>query len=165
MVPARPAARRWSRGLSPAPPGPRSLPRGFHGTSGSCWRWPWPTWAGEPSKASPCCCDRRDCLPWGLRQPRRSGRSWSCCCGRRGCSPADSTKRPAAGAHPVPRPLASACHGLWRSLVSASVWGTEGREFKSPQPDNQEPRSKPGVLATHRAIRVTFLPNCRYLDI
>lgn len=26
-------------------------------------------------------------------------------------------------------------HGLWRSLVSASVWGTEGREFKSPQPD------------------------------
>jgi len=22
-------------------------------------------------------------------------------------------------------------------LVSASVWGTEGREFKSPQPDHQ----------------------------
>ena len=29
--------------------------------------------------------------------------------------------------------------GLWRSLVSASVWGTEGREFKSPQPDKQIP--------------------------
>ena len=25
--------------------------------------------------------------------------------------------------------------GLWRSLVSASVWGTEGRRFKSSQPD------------------------------
>ena len=32
--------------------------------------------------------------------------------------------------------------GLWRSLVSASVWGTEGREFKSPQPDKQKPRSE-----------------------
>lgn len=30
-------------------------------------------------------------------------------------------------------------NGLWRSLVSASVWGTEGREFKSPQPDRREP--------------------------
>lgn len=26
--------------------------------------------------------------------------------------------------------------GLWRSLVSASVWGTEGREFESRQPDH-----------------------------
>ena len=26
-------------------------------------------------------------------------------------------------------------YGLWRSLVSASVWGTEGRGFKSRQPD------------------------------
>ena len=26
-------------------------------------------------------------------------------------------------------------YGLWRSLVSAPVWGTGGREFKSPQPD------------------------------
>ena len=31
-------------------------------------------------------------------------------------------------------------HGLWRSLVSASVWGTEGPEFKSRQPDRQIPR-------------------------
>ena len=27
--------------------------------------------------------------------------------------------------------------GLWRSLVSASVWGTEGRRFKSSQPDKK----------------------------
>ena len=27
----------------------------------------------------------------------------------------------------------------WRSLVSASVWGTEGPEFKSRQPDKQIP--------------------------
>ena len=33
--------------------------------------------------------------------------------------------------------LALTGHGLWRSLVSASVWGTEGREFKSPQPDRR----------------------------
>ena len=26
-------------------------------------------------------------------------------------------------------------HGLWRSLVSALDWGSRGREFKSPQPD------------------------------
>jgi hypothetical protein len=26
-------------------------------------------------------------------------------------------------------------NGLWRSLVSASVWGTEGPGFKSRQPD------------------------------
>src|SRR6056297_2821524 len=26
-------------------------------------------------------------------------------------------------------------YGLWRSLVSALVWGTRGREFESPQPD------------------------------
>ena len=34
------------------------------------------------------------------------------------------------------RPVLSLIHGLWRSLVSASVWGTEGRRFKSSQPDN-----------------------------
>ena len=32
-------------------------------------------------------------------------------------------------------PVLSLTHGLWRSLVSASVWGTEGRRFKSSQPD------------------------------
>ena len=34
------------------------------------------------------------------------------------------------------RPVLSLSRGLWRSLVSASVWGTEGRRFKSSQPDN-----------------------------
>lgn len=28
--------------------------------------------------------------------------------------------------------------GLWRSLVSAPVWGTGGRRFKSSQPDQYE---------------------------
>ena len=28
--------------------------------------------------------------------------------------------------------------GPWRSLVSASVWGTEGREFESRRPDHSE---------------------------
>ncbi len=32
-------------------------------------------------------------------------------------------------------PVLSLGRGLWRSLVSASVWGTEGRRFKSSQPD------------------------------
>ena len=31
--------------------------------------------------------------------------------------------------------------GLWRSLVSALDWGSRGREFESPQPDNQAPSS------------------------
>ena len=35
--------------------------------------------------------------------------------------------------------LPSSLHGLWRSLVSASVWGTEGRRFKSSQPDSEKP--------------------------
>ena len=38
------------------------------------------------------------------------------------------------GGPPLEWPLHS---GLWRSLVSASVWGTEGPEFKSRQPDKQ----------------------------
>ncbi len=28
--------------------------------------------------------------------------------------------------------------GPWRSLVSASVWGAEGREFESRRPDHSE---------------------------
>ena len=32
-------------------------------------------------------------------------------------------------------------YGLWRSLVSASVWGTEGPGFESRQPDHQNLRS------------------------
>ncbi len=38
--------------------------------------------------------------------------------------------------------------GPWRSLVSASVWGAEGREFESLRPDHSEnahPRSGVGV--------------------
>jgi hypothetical protein len=38
--------------------------------------------------------------------------------------------------------------GLWRSLVSASVWGTEGREFESRQPDH----FKRPVAAMPRAV-------------
>ena len=38
-------------------------------------------------------------------------------------------------------PVLSLGRGLWRSLVSASVWGTEGRRFKSSQPDKL-PRSE-----------------------
>lgn len=30
--------------------------------------------------------------------------------------------------------------GLWRSLVSALDWGSRGREFKSPQPDQRKSR-------------------------
>ena len=37
--------------------------------------------------------------------------------------------------------LASSAHGLWRSLVSALDWGSRGREFKSPQPDQSLCRS------------------------
>lgn len=38
--------------------------------------------------------------------------------------------------------------GPWRSLVSASVWGAEGREFESRRPDHSEnahPRPGMGV--------------------
>ena len=31
-------------------------------------------------------------------------------------------------------------YGLWRSLVSALVWGTRGRRFKSSQPDESRLR-------------------------
>ncbi len=33
-------------------------------------------------------------------------------------------------------------YGLWRSLVSASVWGTEGPGFESRQPDHKKCRSR-----------------------
>ena len=32
--------------------------------------------------------------------------------------------------------------GLWRSLVSALVWGTRGRRFKSSQPDSNVVRHR-----------------------
>ncbi len=36
--------------------------------------------------------------------------------------------------------------GPWRSLVSASVWGAEGREFESRRPDHSEnAHPRPGV--------------------
>ena len=38
-------------------------------------------------------------------------------------------------------------HGLWRSLVSAPVWGTGGREFKSPQPDGDGASRHPRLVA------------------
>jgi hypothetical protein len=33
--------------------------------------------------------------------------------------------------------------GAWRSLVSALVWGTRGREFKSPRSDHRSSRTQP----------------------
>ncbi len=42
---------------------------------------------------------------------------------------------------PLCSPLASLYMplvGPWRSLVSASVWGAEGREFESLRPDHSE---------------------------
>ena len=57
------------------------------------------------------------------------------------------------GGPPVEWPLHS---GLWRSLVSASVWGTEGPEFKSRQPDQQEPKVGAGLLGLDQtSIRTT----------
>jgi hypothetical protein len=32
--------------------------------------------------------------------------------------------------------------GAWRSPVSALVWGTRGREFKSRRPDQTAPKNK-----------------------
>ena len=73
---------------------------------------------------SGCCWPPRRCT-WAGGPCRGSLCCWRCLVWPRCCSP-----------------LASVAHGLWRSLVSASVWGTEGREFKSPQPDKQKPRSE-----------------------
>src|ERR1700678_4062950 len=48
------------------------------------------------------------------------------------------------------RRIAGWCHepswrdGTWRSLVSASVWGTEGREFESRRPDHCRIAVRPG---------------------
>jgi hypothetical protein len=41
-------------------------------------------------------------------------------------------------------------------LVSASVWGTEGREFKSPQPDNSESPESQRFRAFSNVERVQF---------
>ena len=40
--------------------------------------------------------------------------------------------------------------GLWRSLVSALVWGTRGRRFKSSQPDENEPGH--GCVGSQQAV-------------
>ena len=45
-----------------------------------------------------------------------------------------------------PASLYMAPVGPWRSLVSASVWGAEGREFESHRPDHSEnAHPHPGV--------------------
>ena len=38
-------------------------------------------------------------------------------------------------------------YGLWRSLVSALVWGTRGPEFESRQPDHKGPGQSTQALA------------------
>ena len=46
------------------------------------------------------------------------------------------------GPEPLPAEVLDCpAYGLWRSLVSASVWGTEGPGFESRQPDHRESRS------------------------
>ena len=43
--------------------------------------------------------------------------------------------------------------GLWRSLVSALVWGTRGRRFKSSQPDTNVVRHQ--KVASHSVAFVS----------
>lgn len=59
------------------------------------------------------------------------------------------------------RRIAGWCHepswrdGTWRSLVSASVWGTEGREFESRRPDHSS------ALQALKFVQ-TFLVTCMF---
>jgi hypothetical protein len=46
-------------------------------------------------------------------------------------------------------------HGTWRSLVSALVWGTRGRRFKSGRPDGSVVRADEGSSGTPPAGRAT----------
>src|SRR5579884_1149043 len=50
--------------------------------------------------------------------------------------------------------------GAWRSLVSASVWGTEGRQFKSGRPDYAPWRGWARTAARPRPVplRLVALP-------
>lgn len=126
---------------------------------------------------------RRLAGPLALLDPAGAGRGLPGLAGRPRSGPAAVTPGAAPSADPTELPgprvlsvsapclrtrcrglLASARHGLWRSLVSASVWGTEGREFKSPQPDKQELRSTLEVLQGH-APRHAGCRDSRYLDI
>ena len=59
-----------------------------------------------------------------------------------GCFPHDADftefvrRKDQGGLYPAASRLYMARVGPWRSLVSASVWGTEGREFESRRPDH-----------------------------
>ena len=54
----------------------------------------------------------------------------------------------------------SPLYGLWRSLVSASVWGTEGRGFESRQPDRRKTTRSPlGVRGVARDGPEVLQPN------
>jgi hypothetical protein len=58
----------------------------------------------------------------------------------------------------------SPAYGLWRSLVSASVWGTEGRGFKSRQPDTEtagQDTVTAGVGAVTVACGAEMVPKTR----
>ncbi len=55
--------------------------------------------------------------------------------------------------------------GLWRSLVSALVWGTRGRRFKSSQPDQFLGGGEPVINgderpSNSRSLGRTEEPNC-----
>lgn len=79
-----------------------------------------------------CRCERR-LAPLQRRRPARAERP-------------PKPKRPPRPKRPLrliwpewysPRSRTRSLFGLWRSLVSALVWGTRGRRFKSGQPDDR----------------------------
>ena len=77
--------------------------------------------------------------------------------GARGFQP-----HPEIAIFPAPRPLCrpraslyTSRVGPWRSLVSASVWGAEGREFESRRPDHHEPPTLRGGRSQFRGITMT----------
>ena len=78
--------------------------------------------------------------------------------GHRGLHRPVLTRRPIRGWGGRVAGLPSSLHGLWRSLVSASVWGTEGRRFKSSQPDSEKPLLSGGFLPFSGALQRHHLP-------
>ena len=109
---------------------------------------------------------RRSRGTYGCSRPRWPSTSATGPC--RASSGSSATDPPGYGPRARPEPrgrppstlpsAAQAVYGLWRSLVSALVWGTKGPGFKSRQPDCRKCRSAARKCTTVVHNRARYTP-------
>src|SRR5262249_30315347 len=108
--------------------------------------------ADPPAALRPALHDRGGARPAARARPRRGGPASARPSGNR---PRGATKHQARPPGPDKnrgRLVETNSRGAWRSLVSAPVWGTGGRWFKSSRPDKSE-NADHRTQRTHAAVK------------